>query len=711
MIRKKVILMTPTLRRATLLASAAMLFSPSLASANAAAAAAEDRDYLPTDIVVTGERQGYGEDDGSSGTKTPTPLIEVPQTIDIITRDQLEDQGISQLADALAYVPGVSLESGEGNRDAVFIRGQESTADFYLDGLRDDAQYYRSLYNVERVEVLKGANALIFGRGGGGGVVNRVSKTARLNGNSAQFDAGVDSFGAFNLAGDVTSRIAPVAALRVNATYEEFNNDRDFYDGRFIGITPTVTVELGPQTRFTAHYTYDDDRRLADRGIPSLGNGPIEGFDDTLFGDPDFNVSRTKVHIARTRLDHDFSSDLSANVSLQYADYDKLYANIVPGSTDGTNVTLSGYENLTDRQNFIAQANLIWKLISGPVEHTILAGFEYGDQQTDDSRRLVQFDTAGGPVTSISVPLAQRLAVPSFTLTAPARARDSQLTTLSAYIQDQVELGEHVQLIAGLRWDSFDLDTRNQLSGATLGRKDDMVSPRFGLVIKPNAAVSFYASYAQSFQPQSGDQFVSLSSVEAALDPEEFENFEIGAKWLIQPELFLTAALFQLDRSNTQAPDPLVPGNIVLTGETRTKGIELSLVGNITEGWQANIGYTYLDGEIREDTSSAAAGTRLEQLPEHQLSIWNRFQLTEQFGMGVGAIYQDEQFASVSNTVTLPDYWRFDAAAYWDVNERLALQVNIENLFDEAYYPSAHGNNNIQPAAPFSARLGVRLKL
>lgn len=699
--------MFPLFNRAAFLSATAIALLPFPAMANDA----EDRDYLPGNIVVSGERHGYAVDDGSSGTKTPTPLIDVPQTIDVITRDQFEDQGVSQLGEALAYVPGVSLESGEGNRDAVFIRGQESTADFYLDGLRDDAQYYRSLYNVERIEVLKGANALIFGRGGGGGVINRVSKTAQLNGNSAIFNASADSFSAFSITGDVTTRLAQAAALRLNATYEEFDNHRDFYEGRFIGISPTLTVELGPQTRLTAHYTYDDDRRLADRGVPSLNNAPLAGYNKTLFGDPDFNLSRTKVHIARTRIDHEFSSDLSVNASFQFADYDKLYANVVPSGTDGTNVTLSGYENLTDRRNLIGQANLIWNIQTGSLRHTFLAGFEAGDQKTDDSRRIVQFDTAGGPVTSITVPLARRLAIPAVSLTAPSRARDSQLTTLSAYLQDQIEIGEHLQLIAGLRWDSFDLDTHDQLSGALESSKDEMVSPRFGVVIKPTGTISLYASYAQSFLPQSGDQFVSLSSTTAALDPEEFENIELGAKWLVKPDLFLTAALFQLDRTNTTAPDPLVAGNIVLTGSTRAKGVELSLAGSITEKWQANIGYTYLDGEIRNTTSAAPAGTRLEQLPKHQISIWNRFQLTEQFGIGLGAIYQDEQFASVSNTVELPDYWRVDAAAYWNVNERLSVQVNIENLFDETYYPSAHGNNNIQPAAPFSAQVGVRIKM
>ncbi|MCB2082463.1 MAG: TonB-dependent siderophore receptor [Sphingomonadaceae bacterium] len=703
--------MNSNMLRAAFLAGAASLAFPVTAMADTSANEAPERDYLPREIVVTGQQDSYSTDDGSTGTKTPTPLIDVPQTIAVLTEDQLEDQAITQLSEALRYLPGVSTESGEGNRDAVFIRGQETTADFYLDGLRDDAQYYRSLYNVERLEVLKGPNALIFGRGGGGGAINRVSKVANPVKKAIEFDGSIDTFGAFSLAADINQPLGAGAALRLNATYEEFNNDRDFYDGRFIGITPTLTVDLGTATRLTTSFTHDNDERLADRGIPSFGNGPLEGYDKTLFGDPDFNLSDTVVNIARARIDHEFSDALSANVSFQFADYDKVYANVVPSGTDGTDVRLTGYRNQTDRQNLIGQANFVWQVATGGIDHLVLFGFEAGDQSTLDSRRTVLFDTATGPETSVWLPLQRVLDIPAISLTAPIRSRDSQLTTLSGYVQDQIDIGEHVQVIAGLRWDRFDLETTDLIGNTTNARVDEKVSPRLGLVLKPQENLSIYASYAQSFLPQSGDQFTSLSNVDAGLDPEKFENYEIGAKWLVRPDLFLTASLFQLDRTNTTAPDPLVPGNILLTGSTRTKGVELSLVGKITPNWQANIGYTWLDGEIRSDTEAAAAGTRLEQLPEHQVSLWNRYQFTDSFALGLGVVYQDEQFASVSNTVTLPDYWRVDAAAFYDVNDKVSLQVNVENLFDEAYYPAAHGNNNIQPAEPFSARIGVRVKI
>ena len=698
-------------RRAALLSTAALFLAPTVASANAAAAAG-DRDYLPSDIVVTGERQGYGEDDGSTGTKTPTPLIEVPQTITFITDDQLEDQSIRQLGDALRYVPGISLETGEGHRDEIFIRGQETTADFYLDGLRDDAQYYRSLYNVERVEVLKGANALIFGRGGGGGVINRVSKTARLNGFSAELDASVDSFGAFALAGDVNARLSQPAAVRINATYEEFDNNRDFYGGHFIGISPTATIELGDATRLIATYSYDEDERLVDRGNPADGSGPLRGFRDTLFGSGDFNETSAKVHIARTRLEHEFSDSFSANATLQFADYDKAYANILPRGFDGTDVEFSGYRDTQQRENWIAQANLVWEIETGALDHTILAGIEASWQDTSNGRANAQFDDGlGGFDSRFTAPLADMFSFPTISLTAPVRSRESSLEVLSGYVQDQLAIGKHIELIAGLRWDRFDLETVDLLNGTPGDRVDEKVSPRLGLVVKPNKQLSIYTSYATSFLPQSGDQFLVLSPTNSAFAPEKFTNYEIGLKWAPTAEVFLTAALFRLDRTNTRASDPNNTGLTVLTGESRTEGLEFHVAGEITPQWRANIGYTYLDGEVRTDSTFASAGTRLQQLPKHQITAWTRYDFTERFGLGLGVIYQDEQFASFSNNVTLPDYFRVDAAAYFDVNDRLSLQVNVENLFDEEYFPSAHGDNNIQPGDPLSARVGLRLKL
>ena len=660
-----------------------------------------ERSYAPADIIVTGEWQGYVADDGSTAMKTPTPLVDVPQAVTVVTRDQLDDQNVRHLGEALRYVAGISMETGEGHRDEVFIRGQETTADFFLNGLRDDAQYYRSLYNVERIEVLKGANALTFGRGGGGGVINRVTKTADPLEAFARGNGTVDTWGAFALSADLNQPVAANGAVRLNATYEEFDNHRDFYEGRFIGVAPTASFGLGEATRLTLGYSYDDDRRLTDRGVPSLNGRPLMGFDRTLFGDPDFNRARSKAHIARFRIDHEASDNLSLNFTGQYANYDKAYQNVVPGSTDGTTVSLGGYRDTTQRENLIGQGNLVWQVDTGSIGHTVLAGFELSRQDTQNARQGITF--AGSNV----VPLQRVLDIPTVSLTPTSRSRDSQLTVISAYLQDQVEIGEFVQLVGGVRFESFDLETVDLISGTPGGRKDEKWSPRLGIVLKPQQNLSVYASYTKSFLPQAGDQFLILSPGDERFAPEEFDNYEIGVKWAPRADVLFNAALFQLERSNTQAPDPDGLGFTVLTGKSRVRGFEASVFGNLTDRWHANIGYTYLDGEILSDTDAAPAGTTLQQVPKHHVAAWTRYDLTDMFALGGGIVHSSKQFASFTNNVVLPSYTRVDAAAYFTPSDRLSLQVNVENLFDEDYYPSAHGDNNIQPAKPLTVSVGA----
>ncbi|QKG72068.1 TonB-dependent receptor [Erythrobacter mangrovi] len=707
--------MFTTSLRTTLLMGAACMTLTSPASAESDQ---PDRDYLPSDIVVTGVRNGYGNEDGSTATKTPTPLIDVPQSVTAITRDQLDDQNVTALNEALRFVPGVSIETGEGHRDEVFIRGQRTTADFYLDGLRDDAQYYRPLYNVERVEVLKGANALIFGRGAGGGAINRVSKVAQLGKLLLAGSASVDTYGAFSLAGDVSAPAGNQVALRLNATYEEFKNHRDAYEGRFIGVSPTATFGLGEATELVLSYTYDDDERVTDRGIPSYRaageavGGPLRGVYNTFFGDRDFNFSEVETHILRSRLTHEFAGGLSANATLQYANYDKYYANIVPGAASDSDsdgladrVSLSGYDSGTARENLIGQANLVWQGSTGTIGHTLLLGIEAIRQDTDAVRNQARF----GGATSVTVPIAERIAVPAFTLV-PQRASTSELSTLSFYIQDQIDLTDWLQVIIGARYDEFDLDSNDIAGGFIASRKDDKVSPRFGLVVKPQENLSLYASYSESFLPASGDQFTVLNATSAIIDPEEFETLEAGIKYAPRNDLLLTAAVFRLERSNTPVTDPTTLLT-VLTGKSRVQGFEAGLAGSLTDRLHVNLGYTYLDGKVIEGSNTIALGQELQQLPQHQIGAWARYDFTDAFGAGVGLVHQSSQFASVSNLVELPSYTRVDAAAYYTLNDRVSLQLNVENLFDEDYYASAHGDNNIQPGKPLTAKFGVRFAL
>lgn len=657
-------------------------------------------------IVVEGHREEGYKADSASSLKTGTPLLDTPQSVTTISRQQLDDQGIDQLNDALRYVPGVTLAQGEGHRDQISIRGQGTTADFYLDGVRDDAQYYRPLFNTERVEVLKGANALLFGRGGGGGVINRVTKVPVLGEDRVGASVSGDSFGAWSIAGDANIAAGEAAALRVNGTYEEFANHRDGYDGHFIGVAPTIGVKLGEKTRISLAYEYIEDDRTTDRGVPSFGGLPISGFDTTFFGDPAINRSEVTAHFARLRLDHELGEGLSFNVIGQYATYDKYYGNILPGAVNDTRtlVSLTGYRSTTTRDNWIGQANLVWNGNTGGLKHTLLVGVEASDQATVSGREEALFSGKA----SYSAPLALRINVPAVSWGTPS-SNQSVVRSLSAYVQDQIEIGDHLQLIAGLRYDDFRIEATNLIKNEVTGRSDGKWSPRLGLVIKPQANISLYASYAKSFLPQTGDQFTTLAANLQTLAPEEFRTLEAGAKWDVTPGLALTAAVFQLDRTNTRATDPLT-GNPVLTGASRVRGFEASLAGQITENWQASLGYAHQTGEIRTTTTAAPAGRKLDKLPRDQVSLWTRYNVSSSIGFGLGVVHQSSQFATISNAVVLPAFTRIDAAVYFDVTDRFAVQFNVENLTDAGYYPSAHTDNNIAVGKPLNARMTARLK-
>ncbi|MEI6640548.1 MAG: TonB-dependent siderophore receptor [Novosphingobium sp.] len=658
-------------------------------------------------IVVTGVADSYHADT-AAGVKAPTPLIDVPQTVTVLTRQQLDDQGVSQLGDALRYVPGVVLGQGEGNRDQIVLRGQNTTADFYLDGLRDDTQYYRSLYNIERVEVLKGSNALLFGRGGGGGVINRVRKTPSLSGKSLGANAAVGTFGEFALAADLNQPLSQTVGLRLNGTYEEFDNHRQDFHGRFFGVNPTLAFTPSSATRIDLSYNYDDDRRTADRGIPSLGGMPLEGYRDTFFGRKDTNVAAVKAHIVEARLAQQLAESLTLTLAGQYSHTDKYYGNIFAAhAVDAATrtVSLSAYNSAVLRKSWIGQANLTWQGKTGPIGHTVIAGIEGADQATNARRSEGVF--AGG-LGSATVALADRLAIPGVTFGAPSRSTYAKVTTFSAYVQDQIELAPFLQIVGGVRYDAFKISADNLLTGTSAERSDHKWSPRAGVIVKPRRNVSLYASYTRSFLPQSGDQFSALDAVQATLAPEAFRNLELGAKWDVTPTLALTAAAYRLDRENSRFNDP-VTGLPQLSGKTRTRGIELSATGKILPEWQVSLGYTMQDGKVRSSTTAAPAGRSLALLPESQIALWTRYDVRKNLGFGLGVTHQASSFTTVSNAVTLPAFTRVDAAVFYTLSKSVSIQLNVDNLLNDQYFPTAHTDNNISTAQPRSAQLAVRM--
>ena len=657
------------------------------------------------EIVVTGERVPYGVKVTTTATKTATDIRNIPQALTIVSSQQIADQQLRSIGDLLLFVPGASYNSGEGNRDTLVLRGNSSTADFFIDGVRDDVQYFRDFYNIDRVEVLKGPNAMIFGRGGGGGIVNRVLKRPSLS-VARRATASGDGWGGRRISADLDQPLSDALGVRLNGVYENSDSFRRHVDLKRYGINPTAAVLLGPDTRVDLSYEYFHDRRTADRGVPANGNKPIRGFTRTFFGDPDKSFAKANVNLATLAVEHRFAEGLTLKNRTMFGDYDKFYQNIFPASFNPATqrVTLSGYNNRNDRKTLFSQTDLVWENRLAGIDQTLLLGFELGREKSRNRRTTASF------VGSNSVPVSNPT-VDANVIFAPS-ATDSnnrvKANVAALYVQDQLRPASWVEIVAGLRFDSFkiDVDDFRANGGGRFGRRDHLWSPRLGLILKPSDDLSLYASYSRSYLPQSGDQFSSLTDVTEGLKPERFDNYEVGAKLQLPGGLLATAAVYQLDRTNTRATDPLTLLT-VLTGAQRSRGLELGLERSITSRWLVSAGYTLQEAKITKTTTAAPAGRKVPLVPRHSFSLWNRYDFTKTIGAGLGVIARSKSYASISNAVKLPGYARVDAALYYQLPGGIEAQLNLENLLGAHYFPTANSDNNISPGAPRTVKASI----
>jgi catecholate siderophore receptor len=660
---------------------------------------------VASSVTVLGAGE-YQTDVVNSATKTLTPLRDIPQAISVATKEQIQDQQMQSIGDIIRYTPGLGVHQGENNRDQVIIRGQSTSADFFLNGVRDDVQYYRDLYNLERLETLKGPNAMIFGRGGGGGVINRVTKEANFS-QLREISITGGSFYNRRISGDLDQPLGDKVAFRLNGVYENSDSFREFVNLNRSAINPTFTFAPSNQTRFTIGYEYLRDKRTADRGITSFQGRPADVPISTFYGNPDDSHVRSYVNLLTGTLDHQVGKLNIRNRTL-FGDYDRYYQNYVPGVANAakTLVTLTAYNNSTKRKNLFNQTDLTYSLSTGRVRHTLLGGTEFGRQLTDNFRNTGFFNNT---TTSMQAPFNNPTISTPVTYRQSATDANNHLTTnlAATYVQDQMEVSRYVQVLVGLRYDYFDLQFHNNRNNDNFRRIDNLVSPRVGLVIKPITEVSLYGSYSVSYLPSSGDQFSSLTTITEQVKPEKFTNYEVGVKWDVRKFLSLTSALYRLNRTNTRSIDPNNPTAIIQTGSQRTNGFEIGVNGNITRDWSVAGGYSYQDAFITSATAAAALGKQVGQVPHNTFSLWNKYQVISRLGVGLGIISRSDMFVAVDNTVVVPGYTRADAGVFYSFNEKWRLQGNIENLFNRRYFLNADSNTNISPGSSRALRVGL----
>lgn len=758
---------------------------------------------------------GYFAAGTSTALKMNTKLIDLPQAVTIVTQQQLQDRNSISLGQALAYVPGVNVAQGEGQRDQVTIRGQNTSSDFYLDNVRDDAEYYRDLYNIQSVEVLKGPSAVTFGRGGAGGVVNRVTKKADgVRTRNIEFSTG--SFGRKRVTMDVGDKLNDELAYRVNGLYEQSYGYRNFYNLERWGINPTLTWKPTEKTIISTQYEHFRDRRVLDRGIPSVNyldtlpnasNGsqayrsfvgaggsflfpayPAPTNSWTYFGNPDESHSSVNVDRGVIFVDHTFDSGVNVKNQSVYANYDKYYQNAYAGgpvnfnngstpylgyasSSSGTCpapagntpyatgaiapcVPIVGYNNYTPRQNWFNQMDFTYKFNMFPeVEHSLLAGWEIGNQKSTGNRNEARFNNPTfGAASRVNAFFYQPTIWNPTSYDQPNFRRHTNLDVVAGYAMDQIKITKYVDVLAGVRFDSFNLKYVNNIGrvnmtgngllspnwdnywGQEINNATNRVSPRLGVVLKPVEQLSFYAAYSRSFLPggSGADQFSNLTFTTRGLEPQGFMNLEGGFKYEVNPALMLTGAIYNLKRTNQTVNDGTFYSTLI---NSDTNGGEIALTGKVTDDWEASIGYSNqrpyvtssnkLNAAIYEASAQGKqatfvlpeAGRIVPLVPFNMFNAWNKYdfssmlsQKKDSFGLGAGVIYNTQQYASLDNAVIVPGYVRVDGAAYFKINDNLSGQVNVENLLGANYYVSAHNNNNITPGSPRAAFLTMNAK-
>ena len=651
--------------------------------------------------------------------KPPVPIINVPQAVSIVTDEDILDQGFRALGDIVRYVPGIHTTQGEGHRDAVVIRGVRTTADFYQNGLRDDVQYYRSLYNVEQVEVLKGPNALLFGRGGTGGLINRVSKKALIGETFTNMNVGFDSFGAGDFAVDGNIEVNDSVAFRLMVHSDSLANHRDQYDGDRFGINPTMTFAVNSQTEIGLSFEYLDHERYIDRGIPTSIIGgvstsasrPVDALNHITYG-TDGNVHTTEASILTGTLVHNYSDSGKINLTVSSNDFNKMYQNLYVNNYDGTNVQLKGYNDVTLRETTIIAFSNVNAFDRG----TLTVGLDIIDTDNENTRFNSWFDNENAAERNIDNHFlatatdfqidkdGNRTALDYTSDLKTHSTTDLEVTSL--YLNGNIDLSDQWIMVLGARYEQVDT-TIAYSEGAsgrsavrvlknTASRDDSNVSPRLGLIYKPQENMSLYLSYSESFIPKSGEQYKKWSA--ATFDPDVYENTEIGFKYDMDDRISMSFAYF--DQETVKGQEDGVGGSEVIG--MAIDGFEIGIAGEVNDQNSINFGLSSVDA-----TKSAGSGEQKE-IPELTWSLWYTHRASDLFSLSFGALFQDDQLINKENQARLDDFTRIDMAMTITSSDSDTVRINIENLSDETYYPHSHSTHQASVGEPLNVRLSYQ---
>lgn len=686
-------------------------------------------------VTVQGDRRDEYKVDAAAQTKFTAPLLDTPKSVQVIPEAVIQDTKASSLEDVLRNSPGITFGAGEGGQplaDRPFIRGASSASNIYVDGIRDPGGQTREIFNLESVEVVRGADSALGGRGTGGGSINLSSKHAHLgNATSASLGVGTDNY--LRASADGNWQLSDTAAFRLNVMGAKGDvAGRSDVDYENWGVAPTITFGLGTPTRASISYYHYQTDGMSDYGVPLTRNttiqtdtGILDVDRDTFYGLHARDYRKTRADIGTVELEHDITDRLTVRNATRYGESINDYVVTNPGDglrwqdpATGQWWLQRGTKSRWQKSTILSNVTeLTGAFETAGIRHSFNAGIELSRETTKNASYNVATDSGAAcpaslPGSASSLFDCTPLYHPnpndpwSGSITRNPLSLDAKSTTQAAYFLDSIELSEQFRVDAGIRYDRY------RISGeSTVGRGSTTMIPgegswnmfnyQLGLVYKPAPNGSIYLSYATASTPptMSGGDQEGLSPTIDELEPEKSRTIELGTKWdVMDRRLSLTAALFQTERRDAQIE--VDPGVFAQAGKTRVQGLELGVSGRVTPEWAVYGGYTYMHSKLVEgDYDNVHEGDPLANTPKHSFSLWSTYQVLPPLTVGAGAYYVGKTFggnqgtAGGGNTQTyMPAYWRFDAMAAYQVNKNLDLQLNVLNVADKEYY--AHNNGN-----------------
>ncbi|WP_439486058.1 TonB-dependent siderophore receptor [Blastomonas fulva] len=674
-------------------------------------------------IVVTGQRQAYRGD---------FALRETPQAITQIDAEIIDQNAILRLADVLDLSASVARQNNFGGLwDSYAVRGfagdENLPSGYLVNGFNGGRGFggTRDAAGIERVEVLKGPNAALFGRGEPGGTVNIVTKVADFE-TRGQITALAGSFDRRRADSDVNIAIGDVAAIRLIGYYENAGSFRDTVRSERLGFLPSVLFRLGERTTLTYDLELSRQEADFDRGVPAirgvLGLVPRSRF----LGEPGDGPVDADATGHQVQLRHEFSDDWSVMLGGQYRDTRlegfsteaELVASRQRLARDGRSLSRQRRSRLYEAEHFVLRGEVAGKFDTGSLSHRVLIGVDY--DEFDNSQLFLRFRPAviGATTTAqasndidIFNPVYGRFPLPS---PGPQTNRLDQQRAVGAYIQDQITLTDTLQVRIGGRFDDITVETLNRANNVAASRSYNRFSPQAGIVFTPSDAVSLYAAYGEGFRANLG-----ATAAGTLFDPERSKSAEVGAKFgLLDGALEGTISLFTLSKSNVLAADPANPGFSLPIGKARSRGLEVDIAGKLPGDIDLWLSYAYVDAEARANVTdlnfglAIRSGDRLINIPRHSANIQlsRGFDIgTTRLNVGGGVQYVGKRLGETATTFELPDYVLTRVFASWKLQENLEVIANVTNLFNTTYYTNSFAQLWVQPGSPCAASVAVRV--